>query len=191
MAVSTVSRWVKEVLTLADIDTSLFRGYSNRSASSSTAGISGVSMQNIFSQGRWSKEPTSQKFYNKPVISTAKKIKKNKIKSESSNFEKSNKRGHYWVIWSDKFAPTRVEFLFRVLFGVGLLFRVGTPNSNVALHSLKLWRSDANLAAHVCSAQTNMVTENKSQVVKTLRKFSFSGFVEVQVQVFHRSTSLG
>ena len=80
VAVSTVSRSVKEVLTLVDIDTSLFRGYSNRSASSSTAGISGVSVQNILSQGRWSKESTSQKFYDEPVISTAKKKKKKKKK---------------------------------------------------------------------------------------------------------------
>ena len=30
-------------------------------------------------------------------------------------------------------APTRVEFLFRVLFGIGMLFRVGTLYNRVSL----------------------------------------------------------
>jgi len=69
VAVSTVSRWIKEVLSLAGIDVSYFKGHSTRSASSSKAGIVGASVQEILGEGRWSKENTWQKFYNKPIIS--------------------------------------------------------------------------------------------------------------------------
>ena len=31
-------------------------------------------------------------------------------------------------------APTRVEFLLRVLLGIGALFQVGTPHSSISLH---------------------------------------------------------
>ena len=31
-------------------------------------------------------------------------------------------------------AQTRVEFLFRVLLGIGTLFRVGTPHRSIPLH---------------------------------------------------------
>ena len=44
----------------------------------------------------------------------------------------------YWhklqLLWFFKrIAPTRVEFLFRVLLGIGALFRVITPHSTVPL----------------------------------------------------------
>ena len=76
-AVSTVSRWMKEVLTLAGIDTFLFKGHSTRSGSSSKAGVSGVSLADSLNQGGWSRESTWQTFYNL-VISTEKKKKKNR-----------------------------------------------------------------------------------------------------------------
>ena len=43
-----------------------------------------------------------------------------------------------WIILFFSFithsiAPTRVEFLFRVLIGIGALFRVGTPHSSISL----------------------------------------------------------
>ena len=79
VAVSTVSRWMKEVLTLAGIDTFLFKGHSTRSGSSSKAGVSGVSLADSLNQGGWSRESTWQTFYNL-VISTEKK------KIENSNF---------------------------------------------------------------------------------------------------------
>ena len=37
------------------------------------------------------------------------------------------------MYWKLQGAPTRVEFLFQVLLGIGMLFRVGTPYSRVSL----------------------------------------------------------
>ena len=73
---------MKKVLTLAGIDTFLFKGHSTRSGSSSKAGVSGVSLADSLNQGGWSRESTWQTFYNL-VISTEKKKKK---KIENSNF---------------------------------------------------------------------------------------------------------
>ena len=82
----TVSRWLKEVLTLVGIDTSLFKGCSTRLASSSKAGFKGV----LIVKGIY-----FQKIHKKSEISTEKK--------EYSDFEKSNKvdalkRDRCWVV---------------------------------------------------------------------------------------------
>ena len=37
------------------------------------------------------------------------------------------------IAWLNPCAPTRVEFLFRVLLGIGALFRLVTPHSSVPL----------------------------------------------------------
>ena len=44
-------------------------------------------------------------------------------------------------------AQTRVEFLFRVLLGIGALFRVGTPHSSIPLRIMFRRKS---MEAHVC-----------------------------------------
>lgn len=63
----TVSRWIKEVIALAGIDTSVFKAHSTRAASTSKASNSGVSLKEIVKRGYWSNESTFQKFYNKPT----------------------------------------------------------------------------------------------------------------------------
>ena len=66
---STVSRWLKDTIALAGIDTNVFKGHSSRSAASAGAGLAGASISDILTMGSWSNESTWQKFYNKPVIS--------------------------------------------------------------------------------------------------------------------------
>ena len=66
---STISRWLKEILKEAGIDIKIFRGHSTRSASSSKAGLAGISTDEILKRGSWSNESTWQKFYNKEILS--------------------------------------------------------------------------------------------------------------------------
>ena len=70
---STLSRWMKNALLLAGEDTKVFQAHSLRGASSSKALLKGLSVRDIVSHGRWSRESTWQKFYHKKVDSTAKK----------------------------------------------------------------------------------------------------------------------
>ena len=65
---STVSRWLKQILGLAGIDTSIFKGHSTRSASSSKAEVSGASVSDIMKQGHWSRTSTFQRFYKKEIL---------------------------------------------------------------------------------------------------------------------------
>ena len=61
----TVSRWLKEVLKLAGIDTKHFNAHSTRAASTSKAAKLGVSIKEIMEAAHWSNESTFHKFYNK------------------------------------------------------------------------------------------------------------------------------
>ena len=65
VSVSTVSRWIKDVMSLSGIDVSLFKGHSTCSASTSTASLSGASIQEILGESRWSNEFTWQNLYKK------------------------------------------------------------------------------------------------------------------------------
>lgn len=75
---STISRWIKEVLKIAGINTELFKGHSSRSAASTGAGLAGASTSDILNMGSWSNECTWQKFYNKPIL-TAEASFQNKL----------------------------------------------------------------------------------------------------------------
>ena len=48
---STVSRWLEQVLAIAAINTKVFKTHSTRSASSSKAEVTGISLTNIIEQG--------------------------------------------------------------------------------------------------------------------------------------------
>lgn len=64
----TISRWLKECLSLAGIDVSIFKAHSFRHASTSKAVAKGVSLDVVFSRAGWSdKSKTFAKFYNKPL----------------------------------------------------------------------------------------------------------------------------
>ena len=52
ISASTVSRWVKDVMSLSGIEVSLFKGHSTRSAATSRAILSGASIQEILGESR-------------------------------------------------------------------------------------------------------------------------------------------
>ena len=53
---STISGWIIKVLNPAGIDTSVFKGHSSRSATSSGAELAGASITDILRMGSWSNE---------------------------------------------------------------------------------------------------------------------------------------
>ena len=66
---SAVSIWIKKILKETGVDIDVFKGHSTRPASTSTACLSGISVDEILSQGSWSNESARQKFYHKQVLS--------------------------------------------------------------------------------------------------------------------------
>ena len=64
---STVSRWLGQVLAMAGINTEVFKAHSTRSASSSKAEVTGVSLTDVIKQGHWSQASTFQRFYRKSI----------------------------------------------------------------------------------------------------------------------------
>ena len=64
----TISRWVKDELKNAGIDTKVYTAHSCRAASSSKAKQVGMSVTEILKRGCWSTNSTFQKFYNKDII---------------------------------------------------------------------------------------------------------------------------
>ena len=64
---STISGWIKRVLTNSEVGVGAFKGHSTRSASTSKAAVSGLSVPDILERGCWSNSSTSQKFYNKKI----------------------------------------------------------------------------------------------------------------------------
>lgn len=64
----TISRWVREILASAGIDTSTFKPHSIRHASSSAALKQGISLEVICRTAGWSERTeTFAKFYNRPL----------------------------------------------------------------------------------------------------------------------------
>ena len=63
----TLTRWVRALMTLAGLDTSIFRPHSVRSASTSAAKRGGASVTEIMSTAGWSSTSTFRRFYDRPV----------------------------------------------------------------------------------------------------------------------------
>ena len=61
-----LSRWLKDLISRAGIDTSIFKAHSVRGVSSSAAFEMGVSLQDILDLADWSTDSTFRRFYNKP-----------------------------------------------------------------------------------------------------------------------------
>ena len=66
---STLSRWLKAVLSLAGIDTSIFKGHSFRGASTSKAVSLGVPLDVILKAADWKNAGTFAKFYQRETSS--------------------------------------------------------------------------------------------------------------------------
>ena len=64
---STISGWIKKVLTISGVDVYVFKGHSTRSASTSKAALSGLSVSDILERGCESNSSTWQKFYNRQI----------------------------------------------------------------------------------------------------------------------------
>ena len=66
VSTDTVSRWIKQILNLAGIDTTVFKAHSTRAAAVSKAHQEGISVSEIMKNACWTNESTFQRFYNKP-----------------------------------------------------------------------------------------------------------------------------
>ena len=78
---STISRWLKETIVLSGVTEILdFGGYSTRSASTSKAELSGLSVKEILDRCSWSNKSTWQKFYHKEIIKVGQDYQKNAFK---------------------------------------------------------------------------------------------------------------
>ena len=64
---ATISRWLKEILCRAGVDTNIFKAHSTRTASTSAAKARGVSTVDIMKAANWTRESTFTRFYYKPV----------------------------------------------------------------------------------------------------------------------------
>lgn len=68
-AASTISRWIRQVLSDSGVDTNVFSAHSTRHASTSAAKRNGVSIDIIKRTAGWSGNSlTFAKFYNRPII---------------------------------------------------------------------------------------------------------------------------
>ena len=76
VAKSTVAGWVKQILIMSGINTDVFKPDSTRSASSSHARLSGLSLSDILKRGSWSNKTTWEKFYNKAILTFEEKFQK-------------------------------------------------------------------------------------------------------------------
>ena len=68
---STIARWLRTILELSGIDSSIFGAHSTRSASTSAAARGGVTLEDILKAANWSSESVFQKFYHKKVDKTS------------------------------------------------------------------------------------------------------------------------
>lgn len=64
----TLSNWVRETLSAAGIDTSVFKAHNAHHAANSAAKRLGVDMSVILKTAQWSSESTFARFYDRPLI---------------------------------------------------------------------------------------------------------------------------
>ena len=67
----TISRWLTEIMSMAGIDTSYFKGHSTRVASVSKAKSRGATPNQIVTQGDWTNISTFERHYDREIIGPA------------------------------------------------------------------------------------------------------------------------
>ena len=67
---STIARWIKLALKLADVDTNIFAPHSTRAAATSAASLK-VSIDTIIRTAGWTRDSTFRKFYKRPVVNSS------------------------------------------------------------------------------------------------------------------------
>ena len=67
----SLSRWLKDVISRAGIDSSIFKAHSVRGASASAAYERGASLQDILDLADWSTDSTFRRFYYKPRLNSS------------------------------------------------------------------------------------------------------------------------
>ena len=73
-SLNTMSRWVKEVLQEAGVDTGVYKPGSTRHAATSKAFAGGLPLGDIMKQAGWSNSSVFAKYYNKPISKPAREI---------------------------------------------------------------------------------------------------------------------
>ena len=71
IARNTISRWLTEVMSMAGIDTTYFKGHSTRGAGVSKAKSRGANPNQLMLQGDWSNVTTFEKHYDRPILGPA------------------------------------------------------------------------------------------------------------------------
>ena len=71
IARNTISRWLTEVMSMAGIDTTYFKGHSTRGAGVSKAKSRGANPNQLILQGDWSNVTTFEKHYDRPILGPA------------------------------------------------------------------------------------------------------------------------
>ena len=66
---SSLARWIKDILQVCGVDTSVFKAHSTRSAATSKAFLHGASIAEILKLANWSNEKTFTRYYHRSVAS--------------------------------------------------------------------------------------------------------------------------
>ena len=64
----TISRWIKQTMKVAGINTTVFKAHSTRGAATSAAKASNVPVQVIMNAAGWRTDSTFARFYDRPVL---------------------------------------------------------------------------------------------------------------------------
>ena len=83
-SLSTMTRWIKNILNLAGIDTTVFSTGSTRAAAANAADRAGVPLQTIMAKAAWQTPTTFNKWYKKPLTQSSDKTYQKAILSKSS-----------------------------------------------------------------------------------------------------------
>ena len=73
---TTIACWIKQILKMTGIDTTIFKGHSSRAASTSKVASKGACLKDILQRGHWSSNSVWQRFYNKDIENATQRFQK-------------------------------------------------------------------------------------------------------------------